>query len=162
VFGFDSFEGLPAKVSPKDASPDWFEGQFAKSTEEIRPMLKGIPHELIKGFFQESLTDELRKELSRYPPSIVTVDVDYYSSAKVVLEWLRPILPTGCLFYFDDVWSFYGNPEMGELAAIKEFNEKGDGYILPYDDWFVSYNRFYPDLHGRVYVYCRKEWEYAR
>ena len=162
ILGFDSFTGLPKKESPRDDNPDWYEGQFAKPTAEIDSLLQGIPHRLIEGFYEKSLTFGLRDELRLSPPSIVTIDVDYYSSAKTVLEWLRPILPTGCLFYFDDVWSFYGNPKMGELAAIKEFNEQGDGLLLKYDDWLTSWNRWYPNLHGRTYVYCRKEWEYTK
>jgi len=81
----------------------------------------------IQGFFEDSLTSELAKDLATHPPSIVTVDVDYYSSTKSVLEWLLPFTPTGCLFYFDDIWLFYGHPQMGQVAAINELNCGGLG-----------------------------------
>ena len=42
----------------------------------------------IKDYYENSLTYELRNTLVDNPPSIVNIDVDYYSSAKTVLEWI--------------------------------------------------------------------------
>lgn len=56
----------------------------------------------------------------------------YYSSTKIVLEWLRPLLYSGVLFYFEDIWSFYVHPDYGELCAIREFNEAGEGRLVSF------------------------------
>ncbi len=161
VVGFDSFEGLPKQSSPRDESAEWRPALFAHSLEEIRQTiasarldLRAVDLRFVRGFFDTSLTDGLRNELREFPPSIVTVDVDYYSSTKVVLEWLRPVLRSGTLFYFDDIWSFHGNPQYGQLAAIREFNSLGDGQLvnLPAE---VPVN-----LLSHVYVFSRKEFEY--
>lgn len=129
---FDSFEGLPASDNIKDSHELWPKGAFSIGINEVKRGLKFNPDKVmyVKGFYESSLTNELRLILEQ--PDIITIDVDYYSSTKRVLEWLRPLLKNGAIFFFDDLWAFYGAANMGELAAIKEFNEKGDGLILPY------------------------------
>lgn len=79
---------------------------------------------LVPGWFDASLTDELRREVSdrQIDPTFVCIDCDYYSSTIVALEWLRPLLKSGALFYFDDIWSYHGSPNKGELKAIHDFN----------------------------------------
>jgi Macrocin-O-methyltransferase (TylF) len=160
IFGFDSFEGLPAKESARDDHPGWHAKQFQYSVDDITrrvgseiDMGRGTIR-FIRGFFKDSLTPELAAELASRPPAIVTIDVDYYSSAKTVLEWLAPIMPSGCLLYFDDLWAFYGHPEMGEIGAINEFNRAGAGYLLPYGELGTT-------VGGRTYVFARKDFEYG-
>lgn len=161
IYGFDSFEGLPAKENPKDGHPMWGKGFFSHSVQEVENKLinegfdlkRGTLH-LIKGFFKNSLTLELRDALAANPPSIVTIDLDYYSSAKCALEWIRPMLRTGTLFYFDDIWSFLGNPDYGVLAAINEFNNSGDDQLIPYPVLGTT------SILGKAYAYSKKDWEF--
>jgi Macrocin-O-methyltransferase (TylF) len=160
IFGFDSFEGLPAKESARDDHPGWHQRQFYYTIEDITRRVatyldvnKGNLR-FIKGFFKDSLTPELAAELSAHPPSIVTIDVDYYSSTKCVMDWLSRFAPSGCLFYFDDLWAFYGHPEMGEIGAINEFNRAGVGYLMPYSELGTT-------VGGRTYVFVRKNFEYG-
>jgi hypothetical protein len=159
IFGFDSFEGLPQKKGFQDDSPAYGKGCFSHSINEIQEKvqrygvdLKQDNIQFIKGFFEDSLTSELRDKLKKWPPSIVTVDVDYYSSAKTVLEWLRPILPSGALFYFDDIWDFYGHPKYGEIGAINEFNEMKEGQLVPFPVLGMA---------GSAYIFSRKDLEHA-
>jgi len=159
IFGFDSYEGLPEKEGPKDDSKEWSKGSYSYSISEIeQKVLKRVINlkrntiHFIKGFYEDSLTTELRNELSEYPPSIITIDCDYYSSTKIVLEWLRPMLYSGTLFYFDDMWSFHGHPNYGQPAAIREFNEIGEGQLIPFP---------LLGLNGQVFIYSRKEFEFT-
>lgn len=158
IFGFDSFEGLPEKKGPKDGNVDWHKGQFSYSLSYIEEILtkEGIDLKrgnirFIKGFFEKTLTPALIDELSAFSPTIVTIDCDYYSSTKTVLEWLRPMLHSGTLFYFDDIWSFHGNPNYGQLAAINEFNDVGDGYLTPFP---------LLGLNSQIFIYSRKDLEF--
>ncbi|MGI0081626.1 MAG: hypothetical protein ACRECH_18655, partial [Nitrososphaerales archaeon] len=127
------------KLDSRDDNPDWNQGVFSHSIEEITNLLEhcGIESDrgnihFVKGYYDGTLSSELRDTLLRYKPSIITIDVDYYSSARTVLEWLRPLLRDGALFYFDDVWSFHGDPNRGELAAINDFNKSKRGLLTPY------------------------------
>ena len=159
IFGFDSFEGLPEKKGLQDGHSMWRKGAFSHSVQKIQEKIHRYGVDLkrdnvhfIKGFFEDTLTPELRNSLKEFTPSIVTVDVDYYSSAKIILEWLRPFLSSGTLFYFDDIWSFHGHPDYGELCAINEFNKIGDGQLVSYPVLGMA---------SYAYVFSRKELEYA-
>ena len=116
----------------------WSTGDFSCSSKDIKEKIKklklrNIPDiTYIEGFFEKTLNDSLREKLIKNPPSIVTVDVDYYSSTKLLLNYLKPILNSGTIFYFDDIWPFHGNPNYGELKAIKEFNEDDSGYLTSF------------------------------
>jgi hypothetical protein len=160
IFGFDSFEGLPEKRSFRDDNPSiWWKGAFSHSVQEIEEKIHRYGVDLkhgnirfIKGFFEDTLTSELRDNLKEFTPAIVTVDVDYYSSAKTVLEWLRPFVSSGTLFYFDNIWNFHGHPEYGELYAINEFNKIGDGQLVSFPVLGKATN---------AYIFSRKELEYV-
>lgn len=163
IFGFDTFEGLPPKSSLKDDYVGWEEGMFKVGLDRIWDRVDkvskkvGLPKRnvrFVKGRFDESLVPSLRDELSVYSPSIVCIDVDYYSSTIEILNWLFPLLHSGTLFYFDDVWSFHGSPRYGELSAIEEFNESGKGHLTQYP--LLST----PSSLGHIYIYSRRDFEY--
>jgi hypothetical protein len=158
IYAFDSFVGLPKKEVESDQHLDWHEGQFAGSRELVESRIKqtGFPMSkvhLIEGFYEKSLTPELLNDLKsrKIFPSIVNVDVDYYSSTKTVIDWLLPLLQSGCVFHFDDVWSFHGNPNMGQLKYINEFNSGSEGRFTP--------NSMY-GLDSHAFIYSKKEWEW--
>jgi hypothetical protein len=159
IFAFDTFEGLPEPTHSSDKKAGWYKGLFGHSVSEIKDRLSyyGVDYKkfnirFIEGNFDQTLTTSLRKELEEFPPTIVNVDVDYYSSSKTVLEWLRPILSSGVKFYFDDIWAFAGNPNYGELRSIKEFNEVNDGFLTPYPVL---------GMPGDVYIYSKQEYEFT-
>lgn len=133
---FDSFKGLPPKNGAYDDHPSWKPGMFAHGVSEVKRVIRNLgldPNsdrlKIIEGLYEETLTNKLSESLEVTPPQVVTVDCDYYSSTKVVLEWLRPIIKDGCVLYFDDIWVFNGNPHKGQLRAINEFNDKNDGRL---------------------------------
>ena len=49
-----------------------------------------------------------------------------------MIEWLRPILLSVTLLYFDDIWSFHENPNYSELATINKFNEAYEYQLIPF------------------------------
>ena len=124
LVGFDSFQGLPAD-DEQDDSP-WEEGAFAVSERVVRWNLRrpGVDLErirLIPGWFEESLTAELRRWLGLTSVGVVFVDADLYASSKVALEWVRPLIVTAAVIVFDD-WHSHGLAEadMGEKRAFDE------------------------------------------
>ncbi|MCI4353626.1 MAG: hypothetical protein L3K14_09660 [Thermoplasmata archaeon] len=40
----------------------------------------------IPGLCENSLTVEFREELRRFPPTLVSIDVDFHSSTRTILE----------------------------------------------------------------------------
>lgn len=158
IVGFDTFEGLPPKRSEQDDHVSWRAGGMKHPSSEVRERVErsGFPLEnlrLVQGRFEDILTHELRTELVRSPgpPAIVTMDCDYYSSTKTVLDWLAPVLVSGTFFYFDDIWAFHGNPNYGELLAIAEFNRSGMGFLTPYPFF---------GLDSYAYLYARHPFEF--
>jgi len=139
LFGFDTFEGLPPTDDVRDQNPEWWVGRFSTSEEEVRRrVLRALPNplqsglRLVKGRFETTLTPGLQEQLARFPPAIVNVDCDFYSSAKTVLDWISPMLTTGCIVYFDDFWEMWGNPGFGEPAALRDFGQTGPGELIPF------------------------------
>lgn len=128
MYLFDSFEGLPASSNPKDQYPSWKQGVFDVGGVEnfINTVTsKGLPRErfeCIAGYYEQSLQNYQVPEGLK--AAIVNMDCDYYSSTIQALRFLRPYLQDFTLFYFDDLLSFAGHPDKGQIAAIREFNEE--------------------------------------
>jgi hypothetical protein len=135
IFGFDTFTGLPDTRSVSDKIEGWSPGRYALSIEECRAIIEQerIPNvEFFQGLYQDTLTQGLREHLADFPPAIVNIDVDFYSSTVEVLQFIKPMLQPGVLIHFDDLWSFNGDPTRGELRAINEFNREGPFYLAPH------------------------------
>ncbi len=158
VYAFDSFEGLPPSEHLADRHKGWSPGAFAHSMETIQekmkthPFARQVPVTYVKGRFEDSLTDNLMREIEGTPPSIITVNVDFYTSTRHVLFWIDRFIASGALIYFDDMWAFHGHPEFGQIRAVREFNEKGDGHLAPFDTFGEA---------GKCFLYSRKRFEYC-
>jgi O-methyltransferase len=153
IFGFDSFEGLP---KPKDsADTHEFVGEGSFRSEGVATILRllesnGCKQEKIKlipGFFDESLTADLKKTLDFPKASLVNIDVDYYSSTIDVLDWIEDLMHDGTLIYFDDINFYNRNPKKGQVKAITDFNNARDSAGLAP---IPGLDRF-----ERVYVYWK-------
>ena len=131
-FGFDSFEGLPkAKdIDVFEGQEKWIgEGSFSAALEQCKAGLpkKGITSgriQLIKGWFNESLTDATKKSLGLESAAVVYVDSDYYESAVPALEFVTDLLVDGSILIFDDWFLFRGRSDRGEQRAFYEWQER--------------------------------------
>lgn len=126
IFAFDSFEGMPPSTAGDVADPAWRQGDLRCTLDEVKKLaarykVKDIT--FIKGYYENSLTPELSAQLAATPPSLVHVDCDLYSSTITVLRWLDKLALPGAIFFFDDIWRYYGHPDAGELKAIREYND---------------------------------------
>lgn len=156
IYGFDSFQGLP-NAEEADKKEGWSKGEMSHEKTEVLEKLRDINFPMnnvkfIEGFYDASLTPALREEMKKNPPAIVNMDADYYSSTKTVFDWLLPFAPTGTMFRFDDLWSFYGHPEKGVIKAIYEVNTSDNGWLTPFPSL---------GLAGLIYVFARKKYEYT-
>lgn len=106
VFAFDSFKGLPEKFENAEV------GTFAGEV----PKISGV--EIVEGYFQESLTQELAVRVGKV--SFASLDADLYSSTLCALQWLTPLLHTGSILLFDE---FLGEKE-SEKRAFEAWSEE--------------------------------------
>ena len=127
-YGFDSFAGLPP-VEGIDRSHNWFfEGQFAAAKTEVARNLdqRGVDRDkvtLVEGFFNDSLTPELKQQHPFKPVSVAMIDVDLYSSTCEVLSWLQDFLVSGSIVIFDDWFAYGDGDELGQPRAFQDFLE---------------------------------------
>jgi len=107
LIGFDSWEGLPEE-SKNVWYPDRHSiGAFAYPKElveaRLKVLLNDIPDErfqFVDGFFSESLTGELQKQIDDV--IFINIDVDIHKSTIELLVFVKPFLRSGVIIYWDD------------------------------------------------------------
>lgn len=124
----DSFAGLPEPAGI-DRHPGWRRGALCTTEEDfVRTVVgHGMAREkliTVPGFYQQSLTPELRDQLLPVRAAVIFVDCDLYESAVRVLEFSRHFLTRGTVLVFDDWFCFCGDPERGERRAFREFRQR--------------------------------------
>ena len=125
--GFDNESGMPPPVDYRDHPDLYNTGDFpmhapARLREKLPEGAK-----LIIGNVAETIPAYLATLRPECPVGYVSVDVDYYSSARECLEIFSGspelYLPE-TLVYLDDVLFPQHNPWQGELLAVAEFNAR--------------------------------------
>lgn len=125
IFGFDTGAGMPPPRDYRDQPEIFKEGHFPMV--DRTKLLRALPHnaELIVGDIAQTLPEFINSLSEESPIGFVSVDVDYYWSAKECLSVLlgepEKYLPM-TLVYLDDIGVPSSNPWVGELLAVNEFN----------------------------------------
>ncbi len=122
-FGFDSFAGLPSEA---EWDGPWSEGEFRSDVELTRKRLTegGVDWdrtELVKGFFSDTLTPELRERHGMEKASLIMVDADLYTSSRDALAFCEPLIRDAAVIFFDD-WNST-DESGGEKRAFRELLE---------------------------------------
>lgn len=129
VFGFDSFEGLPEAWEGTDLG----KGFFALDENEI-PQIENTT--LIKGFFEDSLPDFIKK-YGHKQCALIHIDCDLYSSTKTILKYMTPSIGSGTIIVFDE-WFYNGSMLFNkcEQLAFYEWviNNNIDFDFIPIDN----------------------------
>ncbi len=125
---FDSFAGLP-EIPEIDRQPIWQAGDLHTSEEEfVRLAVEhGVPRDrllTVPGFYDRTLTAELKRRLLPARAAVVYVDCDLYTSTVPVLEFVKDFLQPGTVIVFDDWFCFKGDPDRGERRAFRELRER--------------------------------------
>lgn len=131
---FDSFQGLPKPTGIDVLSRDFVEGKFSNSEDNFMNYITstGVPKDrvvIVSGWFSETLNENIRKKHEIKHAAIVHIDSDLYESAKLVLNFIRPLLVDGTIIIFDDWYTFKGNPNLGEQRAFKEWLDENPDWI---------------------------------
>ncbi len=160
LIGMDTGEGMPKPEGYKDLPYTWREGQYLLEKEELNKKLCSA--KLILGNVKhtvKTLPKEIDFESS--PISFVSFDVDYYSSTRDALEILKYNTIPRTLLLFDDLVSTdirYLSEDIGQMAAIKEFNSNNDDKIRFIEH--LGFNRPKNALWTRK-IYCFHRYSQA-
>ena len=131
LVGFDSWQGLPSETEGEWAPERHSQGRYASTKDVVLARLSSVgmkddPRvELVDGFFNESLTEKLKKKLKERSDLIfVNIDVDIYSSTIELLDFVKPLLRPGVILYWDD-WKdprLLHEGDWGEHKAWKDWS----------------------------------------
>jgi hypothetical protein len=136
-YAFDSFVGLPNlehadlghsrfRSGRYNFAENKFIANVLKNCKKIsRGQLITVP-----GFYNESLSDDLKKSLNLKAASIVMIDCDLYSSTVSVLDFITDLVQDGTILIFDDWYAYKGSPNRGERVATHEWLKKNPSFIL--------------------------------
>jgi len=124
-FAFDSFEGLPESASG-DFHEGWAKGSYMCSQDQFTSNITSEGVDLrdvtmVKGFYDQSLTPDLKKRLNLTRAAVVHVDCDLYDSTTTVLNWVTDLLVQGTIVVFDDWFCYQGRPDCGEQKACRDW-----------------------------------------
>jgi hypothetical protein len=125
LFGFDSFEGLPA-LAAGDESLGWAPGSFRSGYKRTRGRLDqaGVDWNatvLVKGWYEKILTPALVRKYDLAKVSLIMIDCDLYSSTQTALEFSAPLIEDEAIVFFDDWDGGTGLAERGEGEARAYF-----------------------------------------
>ncbi len=154
-FAYDSFEGLPDNDESHGIGKKWVRGNLSTSVEAFQSIIDqhGIytdQVEIVKGFYNKSLTLELKQQFieRNIKAALITVDCDLYESAVPVFQFIEPFLQEGTIIYIDDWFAGYkGSPCQGVSCAFNEFIETSDYHFAD----FLSVGWF-----GRSFIAYKK------
>jgi len=148
LYGFDSFEGLPAPNGVDD-HPQWEKGAMSFGIEKFKKILKSAgvkesEYTLIPGYYSNSLPNLSLEKLNLKSAALIYVDCDLYGSTVPVLNFVSPLLQTGTIIALDDFYCFNGDPDRGEQLAWREFLQRNPEIES------ISYLNF--GWHGKSFI----------
>lgn len=139
LFGFDSFEGLPAAAATDDEGK-WKPGAWRSELEFTQAVLDAEQVDrarvfLVPGWFSETCNAETAHRYNIAKASVIMVDCDIYTSAKEALDFCAPLIADEALVLFDD-WN------TGGLAA------RGLGERKAFEEWLAEWGCFAAEPFG--------------
>lgn len=124
-YGFDSFQGLPDMNNEENWGP-FQKGAYCCYRKDVEDKLNSYGVEwnrthLIEGWFDETLKTETRIRFPMKKCSLCVIDADLYSSTKLALEFIAPLIKDKTIILFDDWYAYNNDPSKGEQKAYQEF-----------------------------------------
>jgi Macrocin-O-methyltransferase (TylF) len=137
-FAFDSFEGWPEQTV-EHSDPQFNAGGAKTTSDSFLELLRNYGQftervELIKGFYENSLTKNLATKFVKenVKASLITVDCNLYESYKSVFAWVDSFMQRGTVLYLDDLNTFRAQPDQGPKLAFKEYREQTKWKFEPF------------------------------
>ena len=124
-FGFDSFEGF-GKLEESELHSFYtnenFSSDYNKVFNKVKRSSKGVNFKLIKGFFENTLSNG-PEEYGIVKAKIIFIDSDTYSSANYAFNFCEDIVQQGTYIVLDDFFSYRGSMNKGVAKAFSEFKK---------------------------------------
>ncbi|WP_323789480.1 hypothetical protein [Psychroserpens sp.] len=144
IYGFDTGEGMPEPIDYRDHPEYYNTGDFPMNKALLEEKIKGKAT-IIYGSIKANVTEFIKDIPQNAPIGFVSIDVDYYSSTKDVLELFKAeancFLPLTYV-YLDDIFMPHHNEKCGELLAVSEFNKEQSKRQLSYHKFFENQRIF--------------------
>lgn len=144
IYGFDTGEGMPEPVDYRDHPEYYNTGDFPMNKALLEEKIKGKA-KIIYGSIKENIAEFKKNIPPKAPIGFVSIDVDYYSSTKDVLELFKAeatcFLPLTYV-YLDDIFMPHHNEKCGELLVVAEFNQAEPKRELSYHRFFENQRIF--------------------
>jgi hypothetical protein len=152
LVGFDSFAGLP-EVAATDSGGHWAPGEFSCSIDFTRSVLDfervdWTRVQLVKGYFDTTLTPARRATLGLRHASLIMVDCDLYQSTREALQFCTPLVAGRAVMFFDD-WFPLADRNLGEKKAFDEWLVENPQFVA------YEFRDFKP--YGRAFVVERRQ-----
>ena len=143
LFGFDAFEGLPSGSENEDDGV-WKTGFYECSYTDMQHCLLGRnvdPDDItfVKGWYNETLTNDLATKFDIGNFGIVFIDYDTYSLSKTVLDFIAPRINSPLIICLDD-WKL-NNLDIKAMGEYQSFNEFVEANPTLQITKISSYNR---------------------
>tara|TARA_B100002052_G_scaffold251894_1_gene240245 strand:+ start:392 stop:1192 length:801 start_codon:yes stop_codon:yes gene_type:complete len=131
---FDSFEGL-SYSSNTNKPIQYFEGNYKAEEALFRSKLEEAQLDMsrvtiTKGWFNETLKEELAKNLNLKEVAISYIDCDLYEPALEALNFITPYVRTGTILIFDDWFRNKGNTNEGVQGAALKWQSENENIYL--------------------------------
>jgi hypothetical protein len=140
-YAFDSFQGLPDHKNNFKQNAWHLKGllktelkYFEKLIFKYRKLRK---IEIIKGFYDESLTLELKKKFQKKKinTSFINIDCDLEISVKESLDFALNFIVNGTVLYIDDYYTTYkGDTRKGIPTIVSKLIKK---HKLHFEPWHL-------------------------
>ena len=109
IYGFDSFEGLPADWVSKDGKVFEKKGKFS-TNGKVPDMVERAQY--FKGLFKDTIPEYL---LIAKPIALLNIDCDLYDSTNDVLYNLDDLIVSGTIIVFDE-WLYFSDSHNEQRA----------------------------------------------
>ena len=148
-FGFDSFAGLP-EITPEDATAhgEFYQGQFCCTKDSVTRNLdaKGVDWSrtvLTEGYFNRSLTPDLKQRHRMKKIAVALIDCDLYTSTREVLHFIDDLLQDGSVLIFDDWNCFDRDDNLGQQRAVREYLDQRPHLLLEHFFDYGAYSKVF-------------------
>ncbi len=127
-WAYDSFEGLP-ETHDKYAPSHFKKGAYSASQNLFlsRVNAAGVDKNKVKaipGFYDQSLTEELAKDVFKDRKVAMTyIDCDIYESTVPIFKFLTHGLQVGSVIVIDDWVRHHAHPDHGMQRAFNEWRQ---------------------------------------